>query len=136
MGAHHRVVHSLSRPPVHTEFGYSLAERLGVAEVSERKPVDSRCDPGARPVIQTRQPIADNILPAAGNVPANLDHCSIVTYKSQDRKALAEMRPRLTHTLISTCICAWESAPDANLQGGISGRPRREKMGSLRTYRE
>lgn len=81
--ADHRVIHAVARSPIDPQFAYTLSQGLAVAKVPCGEPVDSarnlRLGPG---ISQLRQPVVEDIFPGAADVMTNLDHTSIVTYKS------------------------------------------------------
>lgn len=53
-----REVDAISRPPIHSQLHYALADRFGVAEGAGRDSREPRLDPRTRlPVLQTSQPL-------------------------------------------------------------------------------
>jgi hypothetical protein len=65
-----------------------LTQRLAVAKIPRRQSVDSGCNLGlCAGIRQSRQPIVEDIFSGAADVMTNLDHVSIVTYKSQNGKS-------------------------------------------------
>jgi hypothetical protein len=62
--ADHRVVDTIARSPIDPQFAQSLTQRLAIAKISGRQPVDSHRDLGLGPgVSQPRQPIVEDIFP-------------------------------------------------------------------------
>jgi hypothetical protein len=71
--ASHAVINSVAWSPVDPKFADALFERLAVAKVSSRKPVDSDGDLGRRPLVaERREPITEDILARFGDVPQNI----------------------------------------------------------------
>src|SRR5271167_2502477 len=72
--------------PDDPKFGYSLAQRLAIAEVPKRKPVNPHCNSRSQMGVETCQPVTDQIFSCSGDIPTNLDHATNVSYKLQPRK--------------------------------------------------
>jgi len=75
--AQHRVVDSISRPPVDPKFGHSLAQRFAIAEVSKRKSVNPRSNFRSQTGVQTCQPVPDQVFSCSGDIATNLDHAPV-----------------------------------------------------------